>query len=425
LTILISFILIYEFQNEFKTLNFPQTLKILRNVENITIVIMFISGMTAISFLTLYDLTIKKYLSLNISYSKAFKIGWISGSINNFIGLGGLVGASLRTFLYEKEDVDTKTAIISNIYIVLSNITGLSILILLGFLKLYDFSPLLRNNKLYTIVLIGFVLYLPLYFLIDKIPVLKKKFLEGMEPVSLKFKLSMISSSILDWVMATLFFTGIIMFFSSNLTPKEIIPIYLVSITLGIISFLPSGLGSFDISAFAGLKLIGATSENALAGIMIYRLFYYIVPWTFSMLLFLSKLIQEKGKKKKDLRLANNKVESGELEFKILNPPFDKKLFNQLKEVSDEWLGKRKERDFSIGWFDESYLNRSPIAIIKKDDKIIAFANLMPLYDNQSMSIDLMRSKNDIPSGTMDALFIRLMEWSKSQGYTKYIVSTA
>ena len=745
--LLVSLILIYAFKEEIKSINFPETLKVLRSFENITIIIMLVLGMISISFITLYDLTINRFLSLKLSFLEVFKIGWISGSINNFVGLGGLVGAGLRTFLYEKEGVDKKTAIKSNIYIVLSNITGLSLLILLGFFKLYDFSSLLTSNKWYYIVLVGFILYLPLYFLVDKIPILKKKFSKGEESLPVRFKLMMVASSTLDWLAATMYFSGIILFFSKGLPLRGIIPVYLISICIGIISFLPGGLGSFDISAFSGLRLLGATSENALAGILIYRLFYYVIPWVFSMLIFVSELrtgkgkikkqnsklaneyatkalsalvffagvililssavpalverikiarnfisipilqfskrtsmaigimllilskgiydkvrsaykstivllilgalltfikgldfeeaiilivislllfsskdnfyretapikakniilmfiitavmsiiygfigytfhghfkytfldgkkyifieaviifltvwvlmalfliirvkrfkfiypeeedlkelekfleknkgnimthllflrdkyfyytedkqllipfatIRDKlvvlgepignqeflreaigefrefadryamipvfyeisdknfslyhdfgydflklgeeaiidlnefnlsGKKKKDLRLAKNKVESGELEFKIVNSPFSDDLFDELKEVSDEWLAHREERGFSLGWFNKDYLNRSPIAIMSQNNHIMAFASLMPLYDNETMSIDLMRSKNEIPNGTMDALFIELMEWSKRGGYSKFNLGMA
>jgi len=78
-----------------------------------------------------------------------------------------------------------------------------------------------------------------------------------------------------------------------------------------------------------------------------------------------------------------------------------------------------------MGWFDEEYLSRTPIAVIKNAGKIIAFANIMPLYDDETMSVDLMRSKNDIPSGTMDALFVCLFQWSKDKGYKKFNLGMA
>ena len=48
--ILISFILIFEFKGEIKALDFPHTLKILRNLDNIVIVIIFALGIVAVSF---------------------------------------------------------------------------------------------------------------------------------------------------------------------------------------------------------------------------------------------------------------------------------------------------------------------------------------------------------------------------------------
>lgn len=741
-------VLIYELKGEIRKINFLQTLKILRNLDDSAIILIFLSGVGAICFTTLYDFMVNKYFSLGINFKKMFEISWISNSINLFIGMGGLPGMSVRSVLYKKEGIETKKIIKSNAYILISNITGLSVLILLGIFKVYDFSQFLEGRKWYFLILLAFVMYIPLYFFIDKIPFLKKKIFEDNEPVSNKFKFLMICSSVVDWIAATVFFCGINMYFSRNISMMKIVPLYLIGITVGLISFLPSGVGTFDLTVLAGLKQIGASPENALAAILLYRLFYYVLPWAFSTLVFITRIVPNKrkdkkngtkkiggdlgvkalsgmvifsgmvlilsaatpavmtrfkivrsflsmhvlrfsketsvtigiillvlsrgikdkvkisynltlsflilgalmtfikgldyeeatilivitvmlylsrdcfyretapvkfkevlglfigtvvvsfiyvfiaysfhrhlpfihrvykfrilfetavilsvawvilgiylltrvkrrkfyypteedldnlkeflknhkgnimthllflkdkyfyyttdkemlipfaaakdklvvlgepignqdklkesivefrkfadtyklvptfyeisdrnysvyhdlgyeffklgeeatidlisfnlsGKKKKDLRIAKNKVENGELDFQVIYPPFSQDFVEELKEVSDEWLGRRKERGFSVGWFDEEYLNRTPISIIKREGKIIAFANIMPLYDDETISIDLMRSKNDIPSGTMDALFIYLFQWAKDNNYKKFNLGMA
>ncbi|MNI42074.1 Phosphatidylglycerol lysyltransferase [compost metagenome] len=46
-----------------------------------------------------------------------------------------------------------------------------------------------------------------------------------------------------------------------------------------------------------------------------------------------------------------------------------------------------------------------------------AFASVAPGYDGGStVSIDLMRHRKNTPNGTMDYLFVHLLEWAKSQG---------
>lgn len=59
-------------------------------------------------------------------------------------------------------------------------------------------------------------------------------------------------------------------------------------------------------------------------------------------------------------------------------------------------------------------------------DKIIAFATIMPVYDEVSISVDLMRfDHNACPNGTMDALFVNLISWSKQQNYKYFNLGMA
>lgn len=80
-----------------------------------------------------------------------------------------------------------------------------------------------------------------------------------------------------------------------------------------------------------------------------------------------------------------------------------------------------------MGFYDKSYLNKSDIAILKNDNnEIIAFANLMPVYDeNFTISVDLMRYKQQSPSGTMDYIFLSLFEWAKERGYMRFNLGMA
>ena len=57
-----------------------------------------------------------------------------------------------------------------------------------------------------------------------------------------------------------------------------------------------------------------------------------------------------------------------------------------------------KEKGFSLGYFDREYISRAPIATLSDaDGKIIAFTTFMPVYQNGSLSVDLMRYYPDAP----------------------------
>lgn len=128
------------------------------------------------------------------------------------------------------------------------------------------------------------------------------------------------------------------------------------------------------------------------------------------------------GKKMKGQRASFNKVLKEGFQFDVIKPPFSTETMNALKEVSDEWLGGRKEKGFSLGFFSEDYLQRSPIAVIRNsEENIVAFANFMPTYTDDIGTIDLMRhSPERAPSGTMDFLFINLFQYMRDEMGIKY-----
>ena len=75
----------------------------------------------------------------------------------------------------------------------------------------------------------------------------------------------------------------------------------------------------------------------------------------------------------------------------------------------------RKIRKRLFSWlFNEHYLNTSNIAVLRGTEGVIGFASLMPMYDNgERLSVDLMRFKPGAPSGTMDFIFLSLLNGQK------------
>ena len=100
-------------------------------------------------------------------------------------------------------------------------------------------------------------------------------------------------------------------------------------------------------------------------------------------------------------------------------------MIAELQAVSDSWLGKQVEKGFSLGFFDEDYLNEAPVCLIRDaSGKLVAFASMMPM-DEKTLSIDLMRHSQDAPSGIMDKIFISLFEYGKEQGYEYFDMGMA
>ncbi|MGI2726797.1 bifunctional lysylphosphatidylglycerol flippase/synthetase MprF [Bacillus cytotoxicus] len=132
------------------------------------------------------------------------------------------------------------------------------------------------------------------------------------------------------------------------------------------------------------------------------------------------------GKKRAGLRATFNRFEREGYTFSIHQPPFSDALYEELKKVSDAWLGGKKEKSFSLGYFDREYINRAPIATLSDaEGKIIAFTTFMPVYQSGILSVDLMRYYPDAPSGIMDAIFIHLFQWAKENDYHSFNIGMA
>jgi len=126
-----------------------------------------------------------------------------------------------------------------------------------------------------------------------------------------------------------------------------------------------------------------------------------------------------KGGGRKGLRNTFNKLGKEGFVFEVIPREGIPYLLPVLKNISDTWLGAKstREKRFSLGSFNLDYLKHFPVAVVRKQDKIMAFANIWCSAEKQEASIDLMRHLPDAPQGIMEFLFIHLILWGKDEGY--------
>ncbi len=133
------------------------------------------------------------------------------------------------------------------------------------------------------------------------------------------------------------------------------------------------------------------------------------------------------GPARKKLRAAYARAGREGLALEIVSPPHSDDLLSQLRLISDEWLVAKnsREKGFSVGRFDRDWLNLWSIAVVRKADQIVAFANLMATDAHQTCIIDLMRHSGAAPGGTMDFLFTELMLQLKARGFARFSLGMA
>lgn len=133
------------------------------------------------------------------------------------------------------------------------------------------------------------------------------------------------------------------------------------------------------------------------------------------------------GRARARLRQALRRMDRDGGRFELVPAAGVPPLLDELARVSDEWLARKntREKRFSLGCFDRAYLSRLPVALVRIDGRIVAFANVWAGSAREELSIDLMRHDDDAPGITMDYLFTQLMLWGRDQGYRSFSLGMA
>ena len=133
------------------------------------------------------------------------------------------------------------------------------------------------------------------------------------------------------------------------------------------------------------------------------------------------------GPDARTLRYVERRAVREGAEFQVVDAGAIPALIPELRQISDQWLAAKgqSEKAFSIGRFDPAYLANFDCAIVRHAGEIVAFANIWKTSSKDELSVDLMRHATDMPYGTMDFLFIRLMQWGHANGYRHFTLGLA
>ena len=129
------------------------------------------------------------------------------------------------------------------------------------------------------------------------------------------------------------------------------------------------------------------------------------------------------GKAGRNLRNSLNRFNKLGYQVKFYQPPIADELLARLKVVSDRWLNKMQgsEKHFSLGWFDYNYLRDCEIVTVENQaGEIVAFANIIPEYQLNEITIDLMRKLDDTEHGVMEFLFVSLFQHYQKLNYDSF-----
>lgn len=126
------------------------------------------------------------------------------------------------------------------------------------------------------------------------------------------------------------------------------------------------------------------------------------------------------GAGKKSMRNAIHKIEHAGYRFNVHHVPLEDGLIQQLRIVSNEWLGQcgHSEAGFSQGVFNADELKRCTVLTVENSEsKIRAFLNIVPSYKPGEATYDLIRQSNDSPNGMLDFLMVKMIRFFRDNKF--------
>jgi phosphatidylglycerol lysyltransferase len=133
------------------------------------------------------------------------------------------------------------------------------------------------------------------------------------------------------------------------------------------------------------------------------------------------------GKKGYGFRQTLKRFEGVSATFEVIDPADLEPHMPRLKQVSDGWLKTKsaKEKGYSLGSFKADYMRLTPVAVVRINGEIMAFANLWPTQDKTLLTLDLMRYDPASPPSIMEYLFLQLIAYSREHGYGHFSLGMA
>jgi len=133
------------------------------------------------------------------------------------------------------------------------------------------------------------------------------------------------------------------------------------------------------------------------------------------------------GALRSELRQVRRRAEREGSSFEVLMPGEVELLLPALRRISDGWLAAKStaEKGFSVGFFDETYVRRFPVGVVRFQGEPVAFANLWTTPSRDEISVDLMRFGERAPRATMDYLFVELMLWARASEFRWFSLGMA
>ncbi|WP_042202489.1 bifunctional lysylphosphatidylglycerol flippase/synthetase MprF [Paenibacillus camerounensis] len=275
----------WEGQHELKQVHLGLTIRELRHMSAGAVAAMISAALLSVAVMSAYDYLIRRHFRFQVGAWSIFRYAWIANTFNNLIGFAGIAGIGLRTLLYKKSGVPAASLTPALVFLSPLMITGLSLLSWGTLSGLLPAGGLLREHEWLVFAVWGMALYLPFFVMVQRSSLFAKWINRGGGRTPWMTVSVSVGASLLEWLTAGITFWVIGSQMLGGAAFSVLFSIYVVAAVAGILSMAPGGIGAFDLIALLGLTQLGHSSDQAMAVLVIYRLFYYIVPWLIGLVL--------------------------------------------------------------------------------------------------------------------------------------------
>lgn len=126
------------------------------------------------------------------------------------------------------------------------------------------------------------------------------------------------------------------------------------------------------------------------------------------------------GRARRSMRSSINRMRDSGWTFKVYQPPLKAGLLQKLKAVSDDWLADQEytEMVFAQGVFDSLVIKGQTVVTVEnEEEKVAAFANIIPDFYPNEATYDLIRKATDAPDDSIEFLLVNLFFYFKDSGF--------
>ncbi|WP_025700733.1 bifunctional lysylphosphatidylglycerol flippase/synthetase MprF, partial [Paenibacillus forsythiae] len=275
----------WEGQHELRGIRLARTLQELRRIPAQDILQMLGASLAAVAAMSAYDFLIRAHFRMKVGVFSTFRYSWIANTFNNMIGFAGLAGVGLRTLLYKKSGVPTSVLTPAIVFLSPVMITGLSLLSWASLFGILPAEGLLDEHHWLVFAVWGMALYLPLFVMVQRSSLFAKWINRGGGRTPWMTVYASVGSSLLEWISAGIAFSVIAEHLLGGVHFQPMMSLYVIAAIAGILSMAPGGIGAFDLIALLGIQQMGYSSERAMAVLVIFRLFYFVIPWLVGLVL--------------------------------------------------------------------------------------------------------------------------------------------